>query len=65
LLVVLVGIGLPYSPFGPPLGLTPLPLVYFGFLVVVVSIYLGLVEVVKHRIMQRLLEARVAHTPLR
>ncbi len=55
LAVVVVGIVLPYSPLAAALGLVPLPPGYFAFLLGVVSTYLVLVEVVKHRLMRRLL----------
>jgi Mg2+-importing ATPase len=56
LLVVLVGIALPYTKLGPALGFVPLPAAYFAFLVVTLGVYLTVVEAVKHRILGRLLE---------
>jgi P-type Mg2+ transporter len=53
LLVVLVGVALPFSPLAGPLGFTPMPAGYFLFLVGVTSTYLLLVEVVKRRLMRR------------
>jgi P-type Mg2+ transporter len=53
--VVVIGIVLPYSPLAAELGLKPLPASYFGFLIAIVGTYLFLVEVVKERVMQRLL----------
>lgn len=41
------GAALPFTPLAPWLGFTPLPPLFFGFLVVMVVGYLGLVEVVK------------------
>jgi Mg2+-importing ATPase len=38
---------LPSTPLAPLLGFTPLPPLFFAFLVVTVVTYLGLVEVVK------------------
>jgi len=42
-----VGALLPFSPAAPYLGFAPLPPVFFGFLVLMIAIYLGLVEIVK------------------
>ena len=55
LAVVCVGIVLPYTPMAAPLGMVPLPPVYFGFVALVVSTYLALVELVKGRLLRRLL----------
>jgi P-type Mg2+ transporter len=52
---VAIGILLPFMPIGSWLGFVPLPAGYFIFLVVATVVYLGLVEVVKRRIMGRLL----------
>jgi len=54
LLVVAVGMILPYSPAAGPLGLVPLPLSYFLFLVPAVTTYLVVVELVKARVLRRL-----------
>ena len=54
-LVVLIGALLPFSPLAGALGFTPLPAAYFVFLVVATGTYLALVEVVKRRLMRRLL----------
>lgn len=53
--VVLTGILLPYSPLAEPLGFVPLPLAYWGFLIGVAGAYLGLVEIVKRRLLGRLM----------
>jgi P-type Mg2+ transporter len=53
LLIVAIGILLPYTPLAGPLGFAPLPFLYFLFLAVVIVIYLLLVEVVKRRLMRR------------
>jgi Mg2+-importing ATPase len=53
LTVVAAGVALPYLGLDP-LGFTPLPASYFLFLVAVLVTYLALVEVVKHRLMRRL-----------
>jgi Mg2+-importing ATPase len=41
------GVLLPFTPIAPWLGFTPLPPLFFGFLIVMIVAYLGLVEVVK------------------
>ena len=53
LLVVLVGIALPYSPLAPRLGFVPLPGTYFAFLAIATLTYLGVVELVKRRVIRR------------
>lgn len=53
LLVVGVGVALPFSPLASVLGFEPLPLAYFGFLGVASITYLGLVEVAK-RLLKKL-----------
>ncbi len=53
LVIVAVGIVLPYTPLAGPLGFTPLPALYFLFLVVMTTIYLLLVQLVKQRLMRR------------
>jgi P-type Mg2+ transporter len=54
-LVVLIGVMLPFSPLAATLGFVPLPGAYFVFLGGVTLTYLVLVEVVKRRLMRRLL----------
>jgi Mg2+-importing ATPase len=51
---------LPYTSAAGALGFAPLPPAYFVFLVVVVGTYLVIVEIVKRRVMQRLLSATSA-----
>jgi len=51
-LVVLVGIVIPFTALGGLLGFTPLPMSFLLFLVVASTTYLLLVEVVKRRLMQ-------------
>ncbi len=63
LAVVATGVALPFTSLGGPLGFTPLPLAYFGFLLAATITYLGLVEVLKRRLMARTL--RPAHRPPR
>jgi Mg2+-importing ATPase len=52
LLVVLVGVGLPFTLLAPRLGFVPLPATYFAFLGVATLTYLAVVEVVKRRLMR-------------
>jgi Mg2+-importing ATPase len=54
-LVVLIGVILPFTPLAATLGFVPLPGAYFVFLGGVTMTYLILVEVVKRRLMRRLL----------
>lgn len=54
--IVAVGILLPFLPGAGVLGFAPLPLVYFGFLVVATASYLGLVQWVKRLVLGRFLE---------
>jgi Mg2+-importing ATPase len=53
LLIVALGILLPYTPLSGPLGFTPLPALYFLFLVAMTVLYLLLVELVKRPLMRR------------
>ena len=53
--VVLIGVVLPFTPLAATLGLVPLPGKYFVFLGGVTITYLALVEVVKRRLMHKLL----------
>lgn len=55
LAVVAVGLLLPFTPLGNVLGFTPLPGKYFLFLAAMTVTYLFFVEVVKRRLMRRLL----------
>ena len=54
LLIVLLGLSLPFTPLAGALGFVPLPGTYFLFLAGVTLTYLGLVEVVKHWLLRRL-----------
>ncbi|MFY9611466.1 MAG: magnesium-translocating P-type ATPase [Blastocatellia bacterium] len=56
LTVVIAGIVLPLTPLGEVLGFTPLPATYFLFLMGMTVSYLLLVEIVKRRLMRRLLD---------
>ena len=56
LVVVVVGMVLPYTSVARALGLLPLPASYFMFVAAVVVSYLAVVEVVKHRVMQHLVD---------
>ena len=53
LVIVAIGILLPYTPLAGLLGFKPLPPLYFLFLAGMVVIYLLLVELVKRRLMRR------------
>jgi len=70
-LVVLIGVALPFTPLAALLGFVPLPSGYFVFLGGATLTYLVLVEVVKRRLMRRLLgmspatAATTALTPAR
>jgi P-type Mg2+ transporter len=54
-LVVVIGVILPFTPLAATLGFAPLPGAYFVFLGGVTMTYLVLVEMVKRRLMRRLL----------
>ena len=56
LAVVVLGAALPFTPLAALLGFAPLPAGYFAFLAGAVATYLALVEVVKRRVMARLLD---------
>jgi P-type Mg2+ transporter len=51
LFIVAIGTALPFTPLAETLGFTPLPALYFAFLVVATITYLLLVEIAKHRLM--------------
>jgi Mg2+-importing ATPase len=53
LLVVLIGIVLPYSPVATALGFAALPGSYFAFLALVVGTYLAVIEFVKAKVLRR------------
>jgi Mg2+-importing ATPase len=53
LLVVLVGVILPFTPLAMVLGFTPLPGSYFLFLIGATGTYLMLVELAKRSLMRR------------
>jgi P-type Mg2+ transporter len=53
--VVMAGIVIPFTSLGKLLGFTPLPLAFFLFLAGATATYLLLVEIVKRRLMRRLL----------
>jgi Mg2+-importing ATPase len=52
--VVLAGAALPFTPLAGPLGFSRLPAAYLGFVAVATLTYLGLVQLVKVRLMRRL-----------
>jgi Mg2+-importing ATPase len=62
-LVVLIGMILPFTPLAATLGLVPLPGTYFVFLGGVTVTYLVVVDLVKRRLMRRLLGMSAA-TPV-
>jgi P-type Mg2+ transporter len=53
LLIVAIGVVVPYTPLATPLGFRPLPWSYFLLLVGMTAIYLLLVELVKRPLMRR------------
>jgi P-type Mg2+ transporter len=55
-LMVCIGIILPYTPLAGPLGFTPLPGLFFLFLAAMIITYLLLVEIVKRWLMRRLVK---------
>ncbi|HSR56976.1 MAG TPA: cation transporting ATPase C-terminal domain-containing protein, partial [Candidatus Binataceae bacterium] len=55
LAVVAFGMILPFTPLAPPLGLVPLPASFFVFLLFATATYLALVEIVKRRLIGRLI----------
>jgi Mg2+-importing ATPase len=55
LLIVLIGLVLPFTPLAPVLGFVPLPGTYFLFLAGATLTYLVLVELVKRQLMGRML----------
>jgi Mg2+-importing ATPase len=60
LLVVALGLVLPLTPAAGPLGMVPLPGRFYAFLALVIPVYLALVELVKGRLLGRMLaESRV------
>jgi Mg2+-importing ATPase len=54
LAVVIVGLGLPYSPLTGAIGFVPLPVGYMAFVAAATGVYLELVEVVKRRVLRRI-----------
>jgi Mg2+-importing ATPase len=54
LLIVALGLLLPFTPLARDLGFIPLPIGYLLFLALATSTYLLIVQVVKHRPMVRL-----------
>jgi Mg2+-importing ATPase len=56
-LIVALGVMLPFSPLAPELGFVALPPAFFVFLAVATATYLALVELVKRRLMRRIAAA--------
>jgi Mg2+-importing ATPase len=54
-IVVMIGAGLPLTPLAPSLGFTAMPAGFYLFVIGVTASYLSLVEVVKRRLMRRLI----------
>ncbi|MCZ2154569.1 MAG: cation transporting ATPase C-terminal domain-containing protein [Bryobacterales bacterium] len=46
--VMLIGLLLPYTPLGANFGLTPLPLAYYGWLLLILLGYVVLAQLVKN-----------------
>jgi Mg2+-importing ATPase len=53
--IVIIGTLLPFTPIAAPLGFTPLPLAFFLFLAVATVTYVGMVELVKRRLMPQMM----------
>src|SRR5262249_13743912 len=54
LIVVAIGVVLPFTPLAGPLGFVPLPPAFFLFVAAATITYLALVEAVKRRVIRRL-----------
>jgi Mg2+-importing ATPase len=52
---VIIGTLLPFTPIVAPLGFTPLPLAFLLFLAVATVTYVGMVELVKRRLMPQMM----------
>jgi Mg2+-importing ATPase len=63
ILMVLIGVVLPFTPLARPLGFVPLPAAYFAFLGATTGTYLVCVELVKRRLMGRLIGAAAESGP--
>ncbi|HET7458296.1 MAG TPA: magnesium-translocating P-type ATPase [Gemmatimonadaceae bacterium] len=57
LAVVAAGLLLPITPIAAPLGLVPLPAVFYAYLFLVTAAYLGTTELVKRPLMRRMLRS--------
>jgi Mg2+-importing ATPase len=53
-LIVVIGLGLPFSPMAGTLGFVPLPWPFFAFLIGATVTYLVLVELAKRRVLSRI-----------
>jgi Mg2+-importing ATPase len=51
--IMLIGIALPFSPIGHYLGFTPLPLLYWPLLTLILVGYVALTQTVKTWLLQR------------
>jgi Mg2+-importing ATPase len=65
ILAVMVGVILPYSPLAEPLGFVALPAGFYAFVILATLAYLVLVQIVKHRLMARLLAEHKRGAPRR
>jgi Mg2+-importing ATPase len=54
LIIVAIGVMLPWTPLGPVLGFTRLPLRYFAFLIPATLAYLAIVDIAKRYLARRL-----------
>jgi Mg2+-importing ATPase len=61
--VVVLGVLLPYTPLARALGFEPLPAWFLVFLAAVAGSYLVVVELVKGRVMRRLVRANPRRAP--
>jgi P-type Mg2+ transporter len=62
--VILATLMLPFMPFGPLLGLTPLPLFFLPLLALIVAMYIAVAELTK-RLFYRYVEPPLARQPFR
>ena len=53
LVVMAIGIAIPFTPIGPGLGLVPLPAAYFGWLAAILLAYACLTQLVKSWFVRR------------
>jgi Mg2+-importing ATPase len=51
--IALIGLTVPFSPLGIKLGMTALPIAYFGWLALTLLCYAGLTQLVKYVYIRR------------